>query len=212
MKLKRWTLDEDRRLAELYQDHSAGQIGRLFGRSRSSIKNRVNQLGLQKTPEMREKFRRDGCFKKGATPWNKGKHFDPGGRSAETRFKPLKHPSQARNYKPIGSLRITKDGYLERKVTDDHPVPARRWLAVHRLAWEEANGPLPDGHIVRFKRGMKTILIEEITLDRLECISRRENMQRNTVHNYPAPIPQLIQLKGALQRQINKRERHEKQK
>jgi hypothetical protein len=59
---------------------------------------------------------------------------------------------------------------------------------------------------------MKTILIEEITLDRLECISRRENMQRNTVHNYPAPIPQLIQLKGALQRQINKRERHEKQK
>jgi len=49
------------------------------------------------------------------------------------------------NYVPIGSLRVSKDGYLERKVTDDPSfVPNRRWVSVHRLVWEAAHGPVPQ--------------------------------------------------------------------
>lgn len=73
-----------------------------------------------------------------------------------------------RNYVPIGSTRISKDGYLERKVTDDHPVPARRWVGEHRLVWEAANGPIPEGHVVVFLDGDK----ENVALKNLRCVPR----------------------------------------
>lgn len=72
------------------------------------------------------------------------------------------------NYVPIGTLRWSKDGYLERKVTDDHPVPARRWVGEHRLIWEAENGPIPDGHVVVFLDGDPT----HLELSNLRCVSR----------------------------------------
>lgn len=73
-----------------------------------------------------------------------------------------------RNYVPIGTTRITRDGYLERKVTDDHPVPARRWVAEHRLVWEATNGPIPEGHVVVFLDGDK----KNIEPENLRCVPR----------------------------------------
>jgi hypothetical protein len=52
---------------------------------------------------------------------------------------------------------------------------------------------------------------EHIEIENLECISRRDLMLRNTVHRLPKELVQVVQLKGALQRQINNRIRHEKQ-
>lgn len=83
-------------------------------------------------------------FKKGQVPANKGLRR-PGyavGRMADTQFKKGRAPHEARNYKPIGTLRIDpKDHYLQRKVTDDPSiVPAQRWVGVHRLVWEAAPG------------------------------------------------------------------------
>jgi hypothetical protein len=83
----------------------------------------------------------------------------------------------------------------------------KNWVPVHRLVWIEHHGPIPAGHAVAFKPGQHTSVLEEITLDRLELVSRAELMRRNTYHKYPKEIAQLIQLRGALQRQINKRER-----
>lgn len=129
-----------------------------------------------------------------------------GGRSAETRFKPGRPACEARNYQPIGSLRLNKDGYLERKVTDDPALaPVRRWVGVHRLVWEAAHGPIPPRHVVRFLPGQRTVVAEEITVERLELVSQAENMRRNTVHRYPPQIAQAVQLLGALNRIINNR-------
>lgn len=44
-----------------------------------------------------------------------------------------------------------------------------------------------------------------ITADRLELVTRAENMARNTLHRYPKEVAQLIQLRGALNRKINAR-------
>lgn len=144
-------------------------------------------------------------FQKGLTPWNKGQHYVAGGRSVETRFKPGRRPEEARNYVPIGSHRICADGYLERKVTDDpRLVPARRWVAVHRLVWEAERGPIPAGHIVRFKPGQKTAVLEEITADRLECITRADNARSNHPARRDPELFRLIQLKGAITRQVNR--------
>lgn len=146
-------------------------------------------------------------FKKGLVPWNKGTHYVAGGRSEETRFKPGRAASEARNYLPIGSLRVAKDGVLERKVTDDPAiVPARRWVAVQRLVWMEVNGEIPAGHAVVFKPGRRTTVVEEITIDAIELITRQELMRRNSFHtNYPPEVRKLIQLKGAIKRQVNRR-------
>lgn len=109
------------------------------------------------------------------------------------------------NYVPIGTERI-KDGVLARKVTDDPSMyPARRWVPVHRMVWEAKHGPVPAGHVVRFLPGMKTLVASEITENKLELVTLAENMRRNTLHRYPKDVVQLIQLRGALNRKINRR-------
>ena len=114
------------------------------------------------------------------------------------------------NYVPIGSLRVTKYGSLERKVTDDPSLyPARRWRPVAHLVWEAEHGPIPSGHVVRFKPGMHTIEEAEITLDRLECITLAENMRRNTLHRYPTEIVDAIRARAVLNRRINRVQKHQ---
>jgi hypothetical protein len=139
-------------------------------------------------------------FKPGLVPWNKGKHHVAGGRSAETRFKAGNMPC---TWKPVGSLRIA-DGYLQRKVTDTR-CTSRDWVAVHRLVWEAEHGPTPPGDVVVFKPGCRTAVEAEITLDAVELVSRSELMKRNSVHNLPKELVELVQLRGALNRKINAR-------
>lgn len=144
-------------------------------------------------------------FVPGQKPWNKGTHYVAGGRSAETRFKPGRKPEESLNYVPIGSVRISKDGYLERKVSDDQSLyPARRWKFVHRLVWEAAHGPIPPGHVIVFKPGRKSVELACITPDALECISRRELVRRNSIWSNGKDLGKLYQLKGAIARQVNR--------
>jgi hypothetical protein len=77
---------------------------------------------------------------------------------------------------------------------------------VHLLVWEAANGPVPPGHAITFLPGRRTTDASLITLDALQLVSRAELMRRNSHHtNYPKEVSQLIQLKGALNRKINRR-------
>lgn len=169
-------------------------------------------MGLSKTPEYLASP--DACrlrgknpnsvrtrFQKGLTPWNKGvKGLSLGGK--ETQFKKGQMPH---NTHEVGAYRITRDGTLQRKIGNAKGSNSKRWRGVHELVWIEANGPVPPKHICVFKPGMRTSVLEEITIDKVECISLAENMRRNTLHRYPKEIAQLIQLRGAVQRQINKR-------
>lgn len=216
MKRHTWTDGESECLRALYPQYSAAECAAALGLTVNQVQRKAAQMGLRKSREWiaqraaelssrPDHGGRAHQFPRGLTPWNKGKPFYSGGRSVETRFKPGRLPTEARNYAPIGSTRITRDGILERKVTDDHPIPARRWVAEHRLVWEAAHGSIPDGHIVVFKRGMHTTDPAAITADRLELVTRAENMTRNTLHRYPKEVPQLIQLRGALNRKINAR-------
>lgn len=222
---RKWSAADDARLRELFPTYSALEISDALGCTLSAVHNRAHTLGLRKSAgwkserterrwlEGRYEASRAHQFRPGFTPWNKGipgsTGTQPGCRA--TQFKPGRKASEARNYLPIGSLRVTRDGTLERKVTDDpRIVSARRWVAVARLVWEAAHGPIPPKHVVRFLPGMHTSAESEITPDRLECISMAENMRRNTVHNYPAPLKQVMRLRGALTRKINNRTRNHK--
>lgn len=219
MARKAWLPADIEILRELYPDHTSAYVGQVLGRKPGSIWAKARELGIDKSQAFFDSAKSGRIqrgqkdprlkatqFKKGMQPWNKGKPGTTGHHpnTKATQFKKGRAPEESRNYLPIGSLRLTKDGYLERKVTDDHPVPTRRWVAEHRLVWERAHGPIPKGHIVRFKTGMKTAIEAEVTLERLECITRAENANRNSFRRFGPEMAQLYQLKGAIARQLNR--------
>lgn len=215
-----WSHESDKTLSALYPNHTAAACAAVIGCTTEAARRRAHKLGLSKSASFYagpasglitsdNDIGASTRFQRGLTPWNKGKHFSAGGRSPETRFKPGRKPEDAVNYRPIGSLRINRDGVLERKVTDDPSiVSSRRWLAVHRLVWIEANGPVPEHHAIAFKAGARTTDVELITLDRLELVPRVELMRRNSIQTiYPPELRNLALLRGALNRKINRRSR-----
>lgn len=92
---------------------------------------------------------RDGRFAPGQTPPNKGRRMPFNAASAATRFKPGHRGGEAlRKYCPIGTERMSKCGYREVKIHDGMPLQSR-WRAVHLVAWEAVNGPVPSGHALK---------------------------------------------------------------
>ena len=106
--------------------------------------------------------RNKGCFKKGMTPWNKGKHYEPGGRSVETRFKKgLKPPK----YQEIGTIVKHKDGYTYIKLAE------HKWQLYQRYIWEKY-------HHKKLKRSQTVLFLDgnrnNFAPDNLMAISRKE--------------------------------------
>lgn len=210
---RQWTNEEDRIIAEHYPHTPQRELCELLNCDRYQLYTRAQALKVKKTPEFRQS-EHSGCirkgkrvspgteFKPGQSPWNKGMRVGSYPGAIKTQFKPGNKPA---NTLPVGSLRITKDGTLQRKIGNEKGSNSKRWRGIHELVWIEANGPVPAGHICVFKPGMKTSVLAEITLEKIECVSFAENMKRNTRHRYPKEINQLIALKGAINRQINKR-------
>lgn len=217
---RRWEPFEDAVLRVQYPHMSTRLVAAMLERPVSSTYQRALAAGMHKAPEylaspaacrLRPGDVRGAAFRfpPGHVPANKGLRR-PGwapGRMKETQFRKGERRGVAlKLWKPVGTERASKDGYLERKVNDGLPLQ-RRWRGVHLIVWEAVNGPLPKGYAIRFKDGDK----QNVALDNLECISRADLMRRNTYHRHPQPIPQLVQLRGALQRQINRREGNGKQ-
>jgi hypothetical protein len=215
-----WTDDELLKLAHEYPERPTAELAAEFGCSESRVYAKAAELGLHKSAAFMESDR-SGRIQRGRTdprmvatqiqcgnvPWNKGSRGVCGTHpnSRRTQFKKGEMAAAAQhNYVPVGSLRLSKDGYLEQKVTDDHPVPARRWVGVHRLVWERAHGPVPDGHVVCFLPGRRSNELEKITLDALELVHRGELARRNHPRSRNPELAKLVQLKGAITRQVNR--------
>ncbi len=82
-------------------------------------------------------------FKKGHTPFNKGKKGLGGWKP--TQFKKGNRPH---NYLPVGTERVNGDDYVDIKIADPN-----KWRGKHILIWEEHNGTVPKGHAVIFGDG-----------------------------------------------------------
>lgn len=200
-----WTKPEMRLLRSLYPHVLTEQIATKLGIDVNKVYLKANAMGLRKTAaflqsmnswRLNSVFATATRFQPGMTPWNKGTHFVAGGRSAETRFKKgnINH-----NRRAIGSERLSKDGYLQRKTTETG-YPPRDWVGVHVLLWIERHGPVPAGCAIVFKDGDKT----HIRIDNLECVTRVELMARNSIHRYPPALRRAIRLTAKLKRTIER--------
>lgn len=177
----------------------ADELGTTYGRIMRFLKK--NDLEIPKA--LIEQRKLDSRKKKGDIPFNKGKkqieYMTPEAieRSRKTTFK--------KGHIPHNALNDWEE--VERKKKGERPyimikVPGSKKLQFkHKWLWEKhTKQKVKKGYNVVFKDGDT----QNICIENLECISNAELMQRNTYHNYPKDIAQVIQLKGAIKRQINK--------
>lgn len=201
-----WTPAEEELLGELYLDTPTADLARLFGRPIGQVYQKAARMGLKKSAAYLEspaacKLRRGenvGAafrFRKGHRPHNAGVvGWQSGGRSRETQFKA---GQRGNKWVPIGTERETKDGYLQRKVADT-PLSIRNWKLVHLIVWESLNGPVPPGHAVIFRDGVRT----NVEASNLELIRRSDLMRRNSIQRFPPELKSAIQVVAKLKRVI----------
>lgn len=110
-----------------------------------------------------------GKFRKGQTPHNKGK------KMPKEVYEKVKHTMFAKgnvppNHRPVGSERISKDGYIEVKVAEPN-----KWRLKQRVVYEEAKGKIPEGCPIIFLDGNK----RNFDIDNLRCVTRSELLYLN---------------------------------
>ncbi|MBD3738599.1 MAG: HNH endonuclease [Rhodobacteraceae bacterium] len=136
--------------ADLPRRELHAEFCRVFGRSDVSLSN-LNSL-CKRNGWMTG---RTGCFPKGNVPQNKGKKGFCAPGSEKGWFRKGERRGVAVDlYKPIGTERLSKEGYVERKIHDGMPLQSR-WRAVHLINWEAENGPVPEGHVLKCLDGDK---------------------------------------------------------
>lgn len=96
---------------------------------------------------------RTGQFGPGSKPWNTGKKVCVPG-SEKGWFKKGQHPQ---NTKYAGHERMNREGYIEISIneTDPHTGFERRYVHKHVWLWEAANGPVPEGMVLKSVDGNK---------------------------------------------------------
>lgn len=200
--MKRFTEEEDQFIQDHYLILPSHYIERLLDRPRGTVRQRMRLLGLIVPDQIKAQFVADSVFKKGAAPFNKGlgirKWMTPAGirNSRKTQFKKGNKPHNTLFDHAIVK-RKDKTGitYLYIRVS------LAMWMPLQRYIWEQTNGPIPEGHNIVFKDRNSF----NCNLDNLELLSNAELLNRNSAHRFGPEIFRIIQLRGALNRQINKR-------
>ncbi|MDD4843198.1 MAG: HNH endonuclease signature motif containing protein [Anaerotignum sp.] len=108
-----------------------------------------------------------GHFPKGHIPCNKGKKGTYYAGSEKTWFKNGQMPH---NHKPVGSERVSKDGYIEIKVAEP-----KKWRLKHNVVWENVRGKVPRNHVVIFLDRNKL----NVDIGNLKLISRGQLLLMN---------------------------------
>lgn len=208
--MKHFTKKEDAFLLNNYLKIPAKRMSKILGRSESSARQRMMLLGIVVPPEIIQKFKDESRFKPGCTPPNKGRKQSEYmsakaiNISKKTRFKKGRLPHNTKKDGAI-SIRTDKRGVQYKFIR----VAISKWVPLQRWLWEKNNGPIPKGGKIIFIDG-DTMNYE---LQNLQLITTAGLMVKNSYHNWPKPLADMVQLRGALNRQINKRSKlltHEK--
>ena len=197
---KKWTPEENAKLAKLYPDKSNSELAEIFGVSIYQIKGKAQRMGLRKSHDYMERSSL-GQFTKGMTPWNKGLSYMP--KNSGTRFKKGNKPH---TWRPIGTIShrsgrknewVIKVSDTGDKITDWRPLGEYVWIA-------NGGEPPTKNEIIRFKDNYVAKSPSCYKIERLEKITRAENMDRNTIHRYPEELKGAMRMLGKLKKEIGK--------
>lgn len=198
-----FTAEEDKYITDNYLILTVEAISKNIKRSECGINLRLKRLGLVIPPELVAERRKQGCFKKGNVPDNKGKKqseymsADAIEKTKQTRFKTGQKPH---NTLPENTeiKRKDKNGIT---YTFIKPLGHEKIIPKQRYVWEQYyNKKIPEKHNVIFADGNR----ENFEISNLKLLSNKELMLNNSIQNYPEELKELMQLKGAITRQINK--------
>jgi len=197
----KWKPHEIELLKQQYSDSTIYELMQMLNKTSGAIYNQAYLNKLKKSVEYEENRRLQDIenlkkntltrFKKGQTPWNKNVK----GYMSEnaTSFKKGQIPHNTRSE---GETRKDKDGFVLVKIAH------RKWIRKHKIIWEQQNGEIPKGYVIRIKDGNK----ENYSLDNMELITRADNMLLNTVHRFPTELKQTIKLLKKLKKKINEKQ------
>jgi len=161
----RYTPEEIRFLKKNVKGRSSEELTKLFNKH-FKLKLTVGRIRAA-THNRRLRNGRDTRIKPGNIPPNKGKKGVYYDGCQVSWFKKGQKPI---NTMPIGSERVTVDGYTEVKFSDKSGNPSKRWKGKHTIIWEKKHGPVPKGYVVIFLDGNK----QNFKLSNLQMISRAE--------------------------------------
>lgn len=203
-----FSIEMDEFLKKNYLKMPLKTMGRSIGKSDVGVRKRMSQLGLIIPPEIIQKRVLDSRIKKGNIPSNKGKKWDeylPKEVQERCRKSTFKKGQIPPNKLEVGDITIrsygSRGGRKKYNIKFIKTGPGNLdWQPLHLFNWKAAGLDIPDGYVIAFKNG--NILNPE--LENLEIISMAENMKRNTIHNYPDDLKEILMLKGRIKRQINK--------
>lgn len=201
-------MNYEQEIKQCYPHEPTSDIAKRLGLPVHKIYYLARKLDLRKTKEYFQKHKggrypegfQGGVktqFKKGSTPYNKGRKLSAEvySKAAPTMFKKGTRPH---NWKPDGTIEPRKDSknrtYLWIKIKDSH------WVMYHRYIWTQHNGEIPPSQVLVFKDGNTS----NCDLDNLELITKLENMSRNTIQRYPQELQNLMKIKSKLIRKIEK--------
>ena len=159
----RWTDEEKEHLASIVKGKTYKELLSLMNEkfdyefSSQQIESALRRYNL--------KTGNTGQFKKYQEPWNKGLKGYMGAN--KTSFKKGTIPP---NYKPIGTERFAKDGYIEVKVKDPNV-----WELKHRYIYKKHHGEIPNGYNVIFADKN----ISNFDIDNLILVSKAEMLILN---------------------------------
>jgi len=199
--MSRFTKKEDQFLRDNYLTTPACRMSNLLGKSKVAASQRMKLLGLIVPVEIIEQFKKESRIKKGNCPPNKGRRqtefMSAAGieNTKATRFYKGHAPHNTKSDLCI-TIRADKRGINYKFIR----VELGKWIPLHRFNWQQKNGVIPKGLKLIFKDGDTM----NCDISNLELLTPGELMKRNSLHNYPKPIAQAIQLRGALNRQIRK--------
>ena len=200
--MKLFTTEEDQFIKDHYLSLPTFAIEKLLGRSKGTVRQRMPLLGLTLPEDIRSEFIKSSFFKKGLVPFNKGKKMaeyvspEKISKLKKTQFKKGQQPKNAL-YDNAVVKRKDKTGLIYLYIR----VKQGQWMPLQRHIWEQENGPIPKAHNIIFK-DRNTL---NCNLDNLEMVSNAELLNRNSANRFGPEIFKIIQLRGALNRQINKR-------
>lgn len=180
-------------------------LAAILKKSSCGLRCRMRQLGLVVPPELAAKRKADGMYRKGQISVNKGKKqiefmtFEGIEKSKNSRFKK-------------GS--VSKNRLLDWTETVRKDTNGNQYIFI-RLP---GKGPLQYKHIFvwethfnqKIAPGMNVVFRDKNTMncviENLEYISDAELMSRNTIHNYPEDLKQIIKLSNKITKKIKQNE------